>query len=147
MRTLKNKSRVWCKTTKHFTDSPYHSSDGNFLLWHHTNNLISLNRIDGLDNDSGECDYIINRYCEFDDNGGKEIYEDDLVTVKIYGDWDDNEPMDVTYLIKWSFIQSGWRGFTKSMMDNGGTNRYSGMTLGIDRKIIGNIHENIELYV
>ena len=151
MMSLKNKSRVWCKNLRIFSDIPYHSSDGHHLLWlpekmhllwHHTGNEISLSRTDGLGTKSGKSDYIVNRYCEFDDSVGKEIYEDDLVQTKVYDDWNDASPHNVTYLVKWSFIQSGWRGFTRSMLERGGSDRYSGNLLGTYRKVVGNIHQN-----
>jgi uncharacterized phage protein (TIGR01671 family) len=142
MRKLKNKSRVWCKNLRIFSDIPYHSSDGHHLLWHHTGNEISLSRTDGLDTESGTSDYIFNRYCEFDDSNGREIYEDDLVQTKVHDDWSNDRLYNVTYLVKWSFIQSGWRGFTRRMLETGGSDRYSGNPLGAYRKVVGNIHQN-----
>jgi uncharacterized phage protein (TIGR01671 family) len=74
-------------------------------------------------------------------DGDKEIYEGDIVQVKMYDDWDDEVGFDVTYGVAWCNIHVGWRGFTAAMKKRGS----SGIGLPSPIKIVGNIFENPEL--
>lgn len=70
MRTIK--FRVWCNTTKHFTDIPFYSCSGWRLLWHHTLDEITISNID-------DGDYVIQQYTGLKDKNGKEVYEGDIL--------------------------------------------------------------------
>jgi hypothetical protein len=135
MMSLKNKIRVWCKTTGHFTYCPFLGGSGHHLLWMHTGNEISLTRTD-------DEDYIIHRYTEFDDINGVPVYQGDIVSTTVYGDWGDGEPYEVINLVEWSSIQLGWRGFTKKMLESG---TRAGNILGAETTVIGNICQNKNL--
>lgn len=135
MMSLSNKIRVWCKTTKHFSDVPFLCSSGHHLLWLHTGNEISLTRTD-------DSDYIIHRYTEFKDINGVEVYQGDIISTTVYGDWGDSEPYEVINLVEWSHIQVGWRGFTKKMLES---TPCSGNIFGAETKVIGNVCQNENL--
>lgn len=134
MMSLKNKIRVWCKTTRHFTDSPYLGGSGNHLLWLHTGNEISLTRTD-------DDDYIIHRYTERDDINGTPVYQGDIVSMQVYDSWEDKHPIEIIQLIEWSQSSLGWRGFTLKGWKAG----MNGNILGKELTVIGNICQHSEL--
>tara|TARA_R110000868_G_scaffold87240_2_gene244130 strand:+ start:141 stop:533 length:393 start_codon:yes stop_codon:yes gene_type:complete len=108
----KIKFRVWCKTTKHFTDIPFYSCSGGQLLWHHTGNEITISNID-------EGDYEIQQFIGLKDSKGVEIYEGDLINFSVnntveLGDKDimDYKNQDVHYSGEFAGFMFGEDGFT-----------------------------------
>ena len=106
------KFRVWCKTTKHFTDIPFYSCSGGQLLWHHTGNEITISNID-------EGDYEIQQFIGLKDSKGVEIYEGDLINFSVnntveLGDKDimDYKNQDVHYSGEFAGFMFGEDGFT-----------------------------------
>jgi hypothetical protein len=134
MMSLKNKIRVWCKTTEHFTDCPFLGGSGHHLLWMHTGNETSLTRTD-------DEDYIIHRYTEFDDINGKPVYQGDIVSMAVYDSWGDEHRHEIIQLVEWSRSSLGWRTFSKKMWKAG----MNGNVFGSELTIIGNICQNPEI--
>lgn len=136
---LKNRIRVWCKISKHFSDVPFLSASGHHLLWLHTGDTISLTRTD-------DPDYVIQRYTELNDIDGIPIFEGDLVEFTSHEDWDDNTGYKITQEIRWSNFYSGWAVYPVGYEFDGKGIEFAGRQLFNFKntlKVVGNIFETI----
>jgi hypothetical protein len=86
--------------------------------------------------------YIIQLYTNFKDKNGFDLYDGDIVSVRLYEDWNDSRGYDAIYQISWCNLHVGWRGFTKKMLDK---NNMAGIPLPTPITLIGNIFENPNL--
>lgn len=125
------KFRVWCKVTRHFTDSPYITASGGQLLWLHTGNQVSISNIDGGD-------YIIQQYTGFKDDKEVEIYEGDIVKWTEYQGWEDGRTFEGIYIVQWD-DDGKWNLYDPHANDS--------LPMGNTKfdNVIGNIFENKEL--
>ena len=141
------KFRVWNKTAKCFVSDYENTPTENRLKFFISCDGKLGKIIYGLEEGSSEDNivdknnYIIQQYTGMLDVHNKEIYEGDIVKVKVYGDWDDEEQYDVIYEIKWCNAHVGFRGFTKDMTKY----NYAGSGLPRPIEIIGNMMENEDL--
>jgi len=85
--------------------------------------------------------FVIQKFTGLTDKNGTEVYEGDIVSVRMFGDWNDEVGCDVAYVVRWCPIQTGFRGFTKKMV----VNDHSGIGLPQPITILGNILENPDL--
>lgn len=90
---------------------------------------------------TGDNIIVVMQYTGLQDIQGKKIYEGDIVICRFQMDWDDEREYEVIYLVKWCVVHTGFRGFTKEMVEKG----YSGQGMPTPIKIIGNLFENPEL--
>ena len=120
MRTIK--FRVWCNTTKHFTDIPFYSCGGGQLLWHHTLDEITISNID-------DGDYVIQQYTGLKDKNGKEIFESDVLEIYY-------EANQRSYLKKVKFLNDDINKGRWDALDN---------CVFTSCEVVGNIYENPEL--
>jgi len=140
MRTIK--FRVWCKTTKHFTDIPFYSCSGGQLLWHHTGNQITISNID-------DGDYVIQQYTGLKDKNGKEIYEGDVLEEHHFEDWGDKEGFDYFGVVRYKTYPNDsmvlqLAGYVT--YPNAEENKnYGGNRISLDCEVVGNIFENKDL--
>jgi len=69
------KFRVWCNTTRHFTDIPFLSCWGKQLIWLHCRNEVSISNLD-------EGDYVVQQFTGLQDRNGTDVYEGDVIGFK-----------------------------------------------------------------
>jgi uncharacterized phage protein (TIGR01671 family) len=127
------KFRIWNATIKYFVQN-IEGGVASFTLSNLTDYLQrnSIVNIDG---------FVFPQYTGLKDVNRKEIYEGDIVEVRSYEDWNDEDGFNVTYIVGWCKRHVGFRGFKRKMIDLG----YSGHGLPEPIKVIGNIFENPEL--
>jgi len=135
MRTIK--FRVWCNTTKHFTDIPFYSCSGGQLLWHHTGNQITISNID-------DGDYVIQQYTGLKDKNGKEIYEGDIVNFTKRGMNHGPEVENIKNAEVWYSSEDCAFVFGKYKSADY-TWWYSMVDVLYDFEVVGNIFENKDL--
>jgi uncharacterized phage protein (TIGR01671 family) len=128
------KFRVWCKTTRHFTNIPFYSCAGGQLLWLHTGNVVSISNINFDKND----DYIIQQFAGFKDRNNKEIYEGDIVEYVRINKNDKEEK----YIAEVEFIKGEF--YPRPMFLEGYYDSWDNEELK-DFKVLGNIFENPKL--
>ena len=68
-----HKYRIWCKTSKHYTEHGYLPAWGGLLLWLHTGNQISITDLQ---------DYVIQAYTGLNLDNGTPLYEGDIINLK-----------------------------------------------------------------
>jgi hypothetical protein len=140
MMTLKNKIRVWCKISQHFSDIPFLGACGHHLLWLHTGNEISLTRTD-------DPDYVVQRYTEMNDVDGDPIFEGDIVEFTSYEDWDDKDGYRLDQEVRWSKFYCGWAVFPVGYKFDGVGVEFAGQQIHNFRssiKVIGNIFQKYD---
>lgn len=140
MMNLKNRIRVWCKISQHFSEVPFLGAEGHHLLWLHTGDEISLTRTD-------DSDYEIQRYTELNDIDGVPIFEGDIVAFTSYEDWDDKDGYDLEQEVRWSKFYCGWAVFPVGYKFDGTGVEFAGQQIYHFKssiRVIGNIFEKYE---
>jgi uncharacterized phage protein (TIGR01671 family) len=133
------KFRVWCKTTKHFTDIPWINSWGGQLLWLHTGNNVSITNLD-------EGDYVVQQFTGLLDKNGKDIYEGDMLKIKVSGSILLFNLGEYIASVKWDESLSRWGldiSTPKNKFENFNPSLYKDN--GREYEVIGNIFENSNL--
>lgn len=127
------KFRVWDKKKKKFLKPT---------------NRIKIT-LDGQVTQAGKWAYAVDKKCiiqqftGLEDKDGQDIYEGDIVSVKLYNDWNDDVAYDVIHLVQWCDVHVGFRGFTKNMIES--KSKMSGAGLPNPITVLGNYCENPEL--
>jgi hypothetical protein len=131
---MKTKTRIWCKATKHFTNTPFVGCSENHLLWLHTGNEISLSPIN-----SDNSGYVVQKFTGLKDVDGNEIYEGDILEYRSYEDWGDDTGTEIKVEVRWSDFYLSWALFPLNYDSDG---KYAGQQLYTVRelvKIVGNV--------
>ena len=134
------KFRVWVNDEKRFRYCEYIPTMG--FVWMITSDVKNINPPRAANLEFLEIgENYPQQFTGLVDKNGKEIYENDIVNVVGYEDWDDNTEFDVTCIVLWCPVHAGWRVFTKKMIDS----EYSGNKMSNPITILGNFNENPNL--